>query len=101
MKATIHPQYYADATITCACGAVYKLGSTKQSYTVEICAKCHPFFTGSMKFVDTLGRVERFQARQKQAQKFAPALALKKAKKLGKITDKPQKSLREMLLGAE
>lgn len=100
MKASIHPQYYPDATITCACGAVYKLGSTKQSYSVEICAKCHPFFTGEMKFVDALGRVERFQAKQKYAQKVAPILALKKAKKQGKISDKPQKSLREMLLGA-
>lgn len=55
----IHPQYF-DATITCACGAVYRVGSTKPSLRVEICAKCHPFFTGKQKLVDTGGRVERF-----------------------------------------
>ncbi len=55
----IHPQYY-DATVTCACGAVYRVGSTKPALRVEICANCHPFFTGKQKLVDTGGRVERF-----------------------------------------
>jgi large subunit ribosomal protein L31 len=100
MKTSIHPQYYPDAVITCACGASYQLGSVKKSYTVEICAKCHPFFTGETRFVDALGRVEKFQARQKFATTQVATLAKKKAKKQGKIADdKPQKSLREMLLG--
>jgi len=60
MKTAIHPQYH-EATVTCACGNTFTVGSTKTSIQVEICAKCHPFFTGEMRFVDTMGRVERFQ----------------------------------------
>ncbi len=63
MKATGHPKYY-DATVTCACGNTFTVGSTKPKIEVEICAKCHPFFTGEMRFVDTMGRVEKFQQRQ-------------------------------------
>jgi len=59
MKPNIHPEFYM-ATITCACGAVYHVGSTKKSMRVEVCSKCHPFFTGVHKLVDTGGRVERF-----------------------------------------
>ena len=60
MKATIHPDY-VDTTITCACGEVIQTRSTRPSIRVEICSKCHPFFTGKQKLVDTAGRVERFQ----------------------------------------
>lgn len=59
MKPKIHPEY-ANTTITCACGAVYHVGSTKKNIKVDICARCHPFFTGVRKIVDTTGRVERF-----------------------------------------
>jgi large subunit ribosomal protein L31 len=60
VKATIHPEY-VDTTITCACGEVIQTRSTRPSIRVEICSKCHPFFTGKQKLVDTAGRVERFQ----------------------------------------
>ena len=60
MKPKIHPQY-EQTTITCACGAVYHVGSTKKNIKVDICAKCHPFFTGVQKIIDTGGRVERFR----------------------------------------
>ncbi len=60
MKPGIHPEY-KPATITCACGAVIQTRSTKGSFRIEVCSKCHPFFTGKQKFVDTAGRVERFQ----------------------------------------
>ncbi|HHW18678.1 MAG TPA: 50S ribosomal protein L31 [Firmicutes bacterium] len=60
MKPNIHPEYYK-TTITCACGAVYHVGSTKKNIRVEICSKCHPFFTGVQKIVDTGGRVEKFR----------------------------------------
>lgn len=60
MKNGIHPEYKA-TKITCACGAVYETGSTKEDIHVEICAKCHPFFTGKQKLVDTGGRVEKFR----------------------------------------
>ncbi len=63
MKNGIHPDY-GEATITCACGNVIKTKSTKKGkINVEICSKCHPFFTGKQKFVDTGGRVERFKKR--------------------------------------
>ncbi len=60
MKEKIHPDY-VDATITCACGNVVKTRSTVKELHVEICSKCHPFFTGKQKLVDTAGRVERFE----------------------------------------
>jgi large subunit ribosomal protein L31 len=66
MKSGIHPQYN-QITVTCSCGAAFLTGSTKPDMTVDICAKCHPFFTGEMRFVDQLGRVEKFQAKQKAA----------------------------------
>lgn len=61
MKKGIHPQYYANAVITCACGNAFHVGSTKPSYEVEICSACHPFYTGKEKLIDTAGRVERFK----------------------------------------
>jgi large subunit ribosomal protein L31 len=60
MKADLHPKYYK-TTVTCACGESFETGSTKERLKVEICSKCHPFFTGKQKFVDTGGRVERFK----------------------------------------
>ena len=66
MKDKIHPQYYTDATVTCACGNTFTTGSTKKSLKVEMCSKCHPFFTGERKMIDTAGRVERFKQRYKK-----------------------------------
>jgi len=60
MKAEIHPQY-VDCTIICACGEVVQTRSTRPQIRVEICSKCHPFYTGKQKLVDTAGRVEKFQ----------------------------------------
>lgn len=62
MKQGIHPEY-KDAEIRCACGEVIKTRSTKEVINVEICSKCHPFFTGKQKLVDTGGRVDRFKKR--------------------------------------
>ena len=62
MKQGIHPKY-VDCTITCACGEVVKTKSTKGDLRVEICSKCHPFFTGKQKFVDAGGRVDNFKRR--------------------------------------
>jgi len=59
MKAGIHPNY-KPTTIRCACGAVIETGSTKQNITIEICSKCHPFYTGKQKLIDTSGRVDKF-----------------------------------------
>ncbi len=62
MKSELHPTY-EETTITCACGNVIHTRSTKKNIRVEICSKCHPFFTGDKKFVDTAGRIERFAKR--------------------------------------
>jgi large subunit ribosomal protein L31 len=62
MKEGIHPPYH-QTVIRCACGATYEVGSTKENIHVEICAACHPLFTGKQKFVDSGGRVERFRRR--------------------------------------
>jgi large subunit ribosomal protein L31 len=60
MKKDIHPKYF-QTEIRCACGNVVETGSTKKDIRVEICSKCHPFFTGKQKLVDTAGRIERFR----------------------------------------
>jgi large subunit ribosomal protein L31 len=60
MKKGIHPDYQ-EADVTCACGSTFKTHSTKKEIRVEICSQCHPFFTGTQKFIDTAGRVEKFR----------------------------------------
>lgn len=99
MKTSIHPQYFNNATVICVCGNSFTTGSTRETIHAEVCYKCHPFFTGELKYVDTLGRVEKFQKKQQFAQTKIVDLQKKKAKKQGKI-EKPQgpKTLREMLL---
>ncbi|MBI3894295.1 MAG: 50S ribosomal protein L31 [Acidobacteria bacterium] len=75
MKAGIHPEYH-EVTVICACGNVFKTGSTRKGeIRLEICSNCHPFFTGKQKLIDTAGRVERFQKRYqgKRSGKAAPA----------------------------
>lgn len=62
MKEGIHPKF-EETTVTCACGEVIKTRSTKKDIRVEICSKCHPFFTGKQKLVDAGGRVDRFKKR--------------------------------------
>ncbi|HEX2172437.1 MAG TPA: 50S ribosomal protein L31 [Dehalococcoidia bacterium] len=66
MKEKIHPNY-VQATVRCACGNTFQIGSTKELLRVDVCSKCHPFFTGEQRIVDTAGRVERFRRRFKIA----------------------------------
>lgn len=80
MKPDIHPKY-VDAEIRCACGNVIKTRSTKPVILIGICNKCHPFFTGQQKFVDTAGRVDKFQQRVAKTQAVQAALAATKKKK--------------------
>lgn len=75
MKKDIHPKYFEKANISCACGAKYDFGSTKEKINVEICSSCHPFYTGTEKVMDIAGRVEKFKTRK------AAAGAKKTAKK--------------------
>ena len=64
MKKDIHPDYHA-ATVTCSCGNIFITGATKPNLRVEICSKCHPFYTGQQRVVDTEGRIERLKRRFK------------------------------------
>lgn len=66
-KKEIHPQYFEKTKVTCACGNTFVVGSTMKEINVDICAKCHPFFTGEEKLIDTAGRVEKFKARTAKA----------------------------------
>jgi large subunit ribosomal protein L31 len=63
MKTDIHPTYYTNATVTCACGNVFTVGSTVEDLRIELCSTCHPFYTGKQNFVDTSGRIDRFVAK--------------------------------------
>ena len=94
MKQNIHPKYYPDCKVTCACGNTFTTGSTVEEIKIDICSACHPFFTGQMKYVDTMGRVERFQARQKAAltNKY-----VKKSKKKDQSDDNAPQTLKEMI----
>lgn len=66
MKRNIHPKYFKEAVVRCACGNEIKVGSTKQEIKVEVCSKCHPFFTGESRFVDTEGKIEKFKKKYAQ-----------------------------------
>lgn len=69
MKKDIHPKYHTESKATCACGASFPIGSTKEVIEVEICSNCHPFYTGKENIVDSAGRVEKFKSRMKKASK--------------------------------
>jgi large subunit ribosomal protein L31 len=75
MKKDIHPKYNMNVKATCACGAVFLVGSTLPEIKMEICSQCHPFYTGNEKIMDTAGRVERFNKRR------AATASVKKVKK--------------------
>ncbi len=67
MKTDIHPTYFPEAKVVCACGRSFTVGSTKEKLEVEICSNCHPFYTGNEKILDAAGRVEKFKARRAAA----------------------------------
>lgn len=97
MKKSIHPDYFSDVVVTCTgCGASFTTGSTKKGISVHVCSKCHPFYTGEQKFIDTKGTVDKFRKKMEQAKVHKANIAEKKAKKLGK-DQKEVKSLRELL----
>ncbi|MBI2048104.1 MAG: 50S ribosomal protein L31 [Parcubacteria group bacterium] len=68
MKDKIHPTYFEEAKVTCACGSSFTVGSTQEKISVEICSACHPLYTGEEKILDTAGRVEKFKARRAKAE---------------------------------
>ena len=105
MKANIHPKWYPEAKITCACGNKFTAGSTKEELKVDICASCHPFFTGEMRYVDTQGRVKKFQNKQEAAAKLGYMKKRDRKRLLEKEEQekekKQPKTLKEMLQNAK
>lgn len=87
MQKDIHPKYYPNCQVSCACGHQFTTGSTLPKIEVAICSACHPFFTGAQKFVDTKGRVDKFLQKVAQGQ----AHAAQKAKKSKTAKNKKQK----------
>jgi len=87
MKKDTHPKYYSEAKVACACGNKFSTGSTMQEIHTEICAKCHPFYTGKQNLIDTAGRVERFEAMVKKT------TDLRGKSKKGKTDNKKAKAL--------
>ncbi len=89
MKTAIHPDYFEDAKINCACGAVYQVGSTLKEISVELCAACHPFSTGKQKIIDAARRVEKFA--EKSSKKATEKVTAKKAKEAARASKKKEK----------
>lgn len=85
MKKEIHPKYYENAKVICACGNAFMVGSTMPEIHIEICSNCHPFYTGKQKLVDTAKRVEKFQARSLKQKEAANARKGRKAKKIKSV----------------
>ncbi len=83
VKTAVHPTYFPEARVVCACGNTFSVGSTKEKIEVEICSACHPFYTGGDKMLDAAGRVEKFKARSSVAKalKDKRAAATKKSSK--------------------
>jgi large subunit ribosomal protein L31 len=96
MKSNIHPKYYEEATVSCACGHTFKVGSTKAQISVETCYKCHPLFTGEERYVDTQGQVEKFMAKQTFAKKYLAKRSEQKKKSTAKKAFQ-QKTLKDLL----
>ncbi len=96
-KENLHPTYYPEAKITCAsCGKTYVIGSTVPEMTVEVCANCHPFFTGKEVLMDTEGRVEKFEKKRSTAA-AKQAAAKAKAPAPAEETQKRPRTLKELL----
>ncbi len=91
MKSDLHPTYQV-MTVTCACGNSFVVGGTRKDLHVDVCSKCHPFFTGTQKFIDALGRVDKFIAKRKAASGF-----VRKNKKGTEDKDSTPKTLKDML----
>ncbi|OGH02598.1 MAG: 50S ribosomal protein L31 [Candidatus Levybacteria bacterium RIFCSPHIGHO2_01_FULL_37_17] len=92
MKQQIHPVYFEDAQVICACGNKFTTGSTQEVIRVELCYNCHPFYTGEQRFVDSASRIQKFQKKQEVAK-----LHVTKKKEIEEKKTATPKTLREML----
>jgi len=99
MKTGIHPQYHEQAQVICVCGNRFTVGSTQDVIHIELCNKCHPFYTGEQKFVDSASRIQKFENRKKFAETHKATVTKKVEEK--KKADEAPKTLREMLMGAK
>jgi large subunit ribosomal protein L31 len=94
MKADIHPTYYPDALVICACGNTWTTGSTKKEIRTDVCSKCHPFFTGEQRIVDTEGQVDRFYRKLEARQQYLEDAEARVAARVS-----PDRPLAELELG--
>lgn len=94
MKKDIHPTYYHDAQVTCACGNTWTTGSTQKSIRTDVCFKCHPFYTGEQRIVDTEGQVDRFYRKLQARQEYLDEKSAKAAARTS-----PQRPIEELELG--
>lgn len=92
MKTDIHPQYHTKAKVECNCGNTFETGSTQKTLKVELCSKCHPFYTGKQKLVDSAKRVEKFEAKVKAQEEAAKGKKGKKVKRAEKSHKDQQKT---------
>lgn len=95
MQKDIHPTYHKDARISCACGKIYVVGSTAKELHIEICANCHPFYTGKDKLIDTAGRVDRYKKLMSKKGEISKTRLGKKVKKARSVAKKVEKAKKE------
>ena len=88
MKAAIHPTYHKDAVVTCSCGNSVKVGSTLAEISVELCNKCHPFYTGKQNLIDAAGRIDKFARLTSLKQEDASGKKVKNAKRAAEKAEK-------------
>lgn len=98
MRSAIHPTYHKDATVTCACGSKFTVGSTVKDLHVELCSACHPFYTGKQKILDSARRVDKFQQR---AAAQTTVASTRSGKRVKKERDAERRRARSAALGAE
>ncbi len=92
MKTGIHPNYIKEAVITCGCGAVIRTGSTRSEMNIDVCANCHPFYTGKKKRIDSTGRVDRFEKLSKKTETLRSGTRSKRTKLSEKSKRKAEKT---------
>lgn len=94
MKADIHPTYYYDAVVTCACGNSWTTGSTMKEIHTDVCSQCHPFFTGEQRIVDTEGQVDRFYRKLQARQDYLDEIEAREAERIS-----PERPITDLELG--
>lgn len=99
MKSQVHPQYFQQANVICACGNRFTTGSTVELIHVELCNKCHPFYSGEQRFIDTASRIQKFQKKQDVSKEYMSKKTKKKEEE--KKKQEAPKTLREMLMAVK